>query len=196
MAGGGAARVRAAILAGGKGSRLGGEKASAELAGRPLIAYPVEAARGAGLDPFVVAKRGSGLPELDCEVVREPDEPTHPLLGIVTALEASSGNLLVLGCDMPFATARLLSWLAERDPPTVAEIGGRIEPLLAIYAPGAAERLRGALAEEAPLRAAVEALRPERVGDADLGRFGDPRRLVSSVNTEADLAEAARLLNG
>ena len=29
------------ILAGGRGSRLGGEKATAQLAGRPLIAYPL-----------------------------------------------------------------------------------------------------------------------------------------------------------
>ena len=194
MGDGRAARVRAAILAGGSGSRLGGGKATVELAGRPLIAYPLEAAVEAGLDPFVVAKRGSALPELDCEVSREPDEPTHPLLGILTALEVSDAPLLALGCDMPFVTAPLLNWLAERDPPAVAEVGSRIEPLLAIYAPADAERLRGALADEAPLGAAVEALGPERLGETQLARFGEPRRLVSSVNTESDLAEAARLL--
>jgi molybdenum cofactor guanylyltransferase len=49
------------VLAGGRGSRLGGAKAMAELAGRPLIAYPLAALAAAGLDAFVVAKPGNDL---------------------------------------------------------------------------------------------------------------------------------------
>ena len=188
-------RARAAILAGGRASRLGGEKATADLAGRPLIAYPLDAARDAGLDPLVVAKRSSILPELDCEIIGEPDDPSHPLLGILTAIDACDGPVLAVACDMPFVTAPLLSWLAEREPPMVAEIGGRLEPLLAVYGPGDAATLAIALEREAPLREAVEGLGPERVGEAELGRFGDPRTLVRSINTGADLAEAGRLVS-
>lgn len=195
MADDGAVRARAAILAGGRGRRLGGAKATADLAGRPLIAYPLESARRAGLEPFVVAKHDSALPELDSEVVREPDEPTHPLLGIVTALQAVPGPVVVIGCDMPFLTAPLLRRLAACAPPAVAEAGGRLEPLLAVYGPADAAVLRDALDEEAPLRRTVERLDPDRIGEAELGRFGDPQRLVTSVNSEADLAEAAQLLS-
>jgi molybdenum cofactor guanylyltransferase len=189
-------RVRAAILAGGEATRLGGRKPTAELAGRSLIAYPVEAARAADLDPFVVAKPDSPLPPLDCEVIREPDRPIHPLRGILTAIETAGGRVLVLGCDMPFVTPALLGWLAQREPPAVAEVDGRLEPLLAVYGPSGAPALEAALEEEAPLRRAVERLDPDRVGEAELRRFGDLRRLVRSVNTEADLAEAARLIAG
>lgn len=188
-------RVRAAILAGGRASRLGGEKATADLAGRPLIAYPLDAARGADLDPIVIAKEGSSLPDLDCEVVREPDEPVHPLLGILTAIESTAGPVLVLGCDMPFVTASLLGWLAAWKPAAVAEVDGRLEPLLAVYGPADSVPLAAALDERAPLREAVERLRPERVGEGELQRFGDPRTLVRSVNTEADLAEVALQLS-
>jgi molybdopterin-guanine dinucleotide biosynthesis protein A len=189
-------RARAAILAGGRASRLGGEKAAADLAGRPLIAYPLEAAREAGLDPVVVAKSNSSLPELGCDVLLEPDEPVHPLLGILTAIEASDAPVLALGCDMPFVTAPLLGWLAEREPPAVAEVDGRLEPLLAVYGPADAPTLRAALQDQAPLREAAERLDPERIGEAELRRFGDPRRLAMSVNTVEALAEAARLLEG
>jgi molybdopterin-guanine dinucleotide biosynthesis protein A len=189
-------RVRAAILGGGRASRLGGEKATADLAGRPLIAHPLEAARDAALDPLVVAKRGSSLPEVDCEIVREPDEPVHPLLGILTAIEACHGPVLILGCDMPFVTAPLLRWLAECEPPVVAEIEGRLEPLLAVYGSADAATLAAALEREAPLREAVERLEPLKVGEGELVRFGDPRKLVRSINTEADLAEAERLIAG
>jgi molybdopterin-guanine dinucleotide biosynthesis protein A len=190
------AKARAAILAGGRASRLGGEKATEELAGRPLIAHPLEAAREAGLDPLVVAKASSSLPQLDCEVVLEPDDPIHPLRGILTAIETTGGQVLALGCDMPFLTAPLLSWLAGLDPPAATEVEGELEPLLAVYGPAEAAPLAAALARAAPLRAAVERLEPRRVGEAQLARFGDPRLLVRSVNTEADLTEAARLLAG
>jgi hypothetical protein len=66
--------------------------------------------------------------------------------------------------------------------------------LLAIYAPDGAEVLRGVLGQEAPLRAAVEELGPQLIPETDLERFGEPERLVMSVNTEADLAAATRLL--
>jgi molybdopterin-guanine dinucleotide biosynthesis protein A len=187
-------RVRAAILAGGRASRLGGEKATAQLAGRPLITYPLDAARAAGLTPVVVAKRDSPLPELDCEVLREPDTPVHPLLGILTALEGTGGPVLALGCDMPLVTAPFLRWLAGREPPAVTSVDGRLEPLLAIYGPADARVLAAALDQEAPLRRAVERLDPERV-ETVLRRFGEPRELAMSVNTEADLDEAARLVS-
>jgi molybdopterin-guanine dinucleotide biosynthesis protein A len=66
----GASRGRAlvAILAGGQGRRM-------------------RAASDAGLDAVAVAKAGTALPALDAPVWLEPDEPVHPLLGIVTALE-------------------------------------------------------------------------------------------------------------
>jgi molybdopterin-guanine dinucleotide biosynthesis protein A len=56
----GAVKARhAAILAGGRSSRMGEPKAGIELAGRPLISYPIAAARIAGLEPLVVAKAAS-----------------------------------------------------------------------------------------------------------------------------------------
>ena len=184
--------MRAAILAGGRARRLGGEKATVELAGRPLISYPLDAAHAAGLDCLVVAKGSSTLPPLDSEIVREPDDPVHPLLGIVTALEVADGPVIVLGCDMPFVTPPLLRWLARREPTAVATVDGRLEPLLAVYGPADVAALAVALDDEAPLQAAVERLDPARVGEAELARFGDPRRLVMSINTETELAEATR----
>ena len=62
-----------AVLAGGRGRRLGGAKPAAELCGRPLVAWPLEAARAAGLEAVVVAKAGTPLPDLDVPVWIEPD---------------------------------------------------------------------------------------------------------------------------
>lgn len=187
------------MLAGGSGSRLGGTKPLARLGGRPLISYPLAAALASGHETLVIAKRRFPLPALvpGCQVAYEPDLPQHPLRGIVTALTHAAGRpVIVVGCDMPFLTARLLAWLAEIPAASsvVTVIGGRPQPLLARYAPRDLPALEGALHEQAPLRQTVRALMPRSIAEAELRRFGDPRTLCFNVNDPADLAQAEELL--
>ena len=181
-----------AVLAGGAGRRLGrGSKAAAVVAGRPLVAYPLEAL-GAVCDRVaVVCKPDTELPELDAERWDEPAEPRHPLTGIVHALEQADGPVLVCAADMPFVTAdacrTLLAAAGAGDgaPAAVAVAGGVLQPVLGVYAPDALEPLRAAIGD-VPLTGAVEALGPVRVAV--------PPALVRSVNTAEDLAEAEAAL--
>jgi molybdenum cofactor guanylyltransferase len=179
--------VIVAILAGGRGSRLGGSKALIELAGSPLIDRPLAAARAAGFDAVVVAKRGTALPPgLDASVWLEPDTPFHPLCGLVAALDAHGGPILAVACDQPWVTGELLTALAAAGP-AVAHVHGRDEPFPGHYVPAQLPVLRTALAEEASLRATLARLDPARL---DLAPFGNPERLVASINTPEDLVEA------
>lgn len=184
------------MLAGGQGSRLGEAKATAELGGRPLISYPLAAVEEAGLEPIVVAKRSSELPPLDCQVIHEPNRPQHPLCGIVAALgHAQRRPLVVVGCDMPFANARLLGWLGSiPERLAMPAVAGRLQPLLARYDQALLPALEAALEAAEPLRRTIESLRPRAIPEADLARFGDPRLLCFNVNTPADLKRAEELL--
>jgi molybdopterin-guanine dinucleotide biosynthesis protein A len=185
-----------AVLAGGAGRRLGGAKATVELAGRALIEYPLAALAAAGIEAVVVAKPETELPALGVEVVREPEEPRHPLLGIVTALRHAAGRpVLALGCDLPFVAPALLEALAAAPQPLVAAApGGDSQPLLARYSPRLLPGLEAALAREEPLRRTVASLDPRLLGDADLARFGDPARLTLNVNDSSDLRRAGDML--
>jgi molybdenum cofactor guanylyltransferase len=163
--------VIAAVLAGGRGRRMGGRKPLAEFAGAPLIERPLAAAREAGLEPVVVAKRSTPLPE-GLTVWHEPDEPFHPLLGIVTALERAEAPIVALACDQPFVPAELLARVAK---------GGAVrgEPFPARYEPEWLPELRAALEREAPVRATLEALGPATIEwDA---------AALRSINTPSDL---------
>jgi molybdenum cofactor guanylyltransferase len=209
--------VLGAVLAGGRGSRLGGAKSTAVLAGRPLISYPLGALAAAGLEAFVVAKpdtelrgrplaRQAGLkttateapgqrttaPALgDVEVIIEPTEPTHPLVGIIAALPHAGRPLVVLGCDFPFAPPALLRALAEAPEPLVVPApGGEPQPLMARWSPELLPRLEDALEREEPLRRTVASLAPRLLDDTELARFGDPARIFFNVNTPADLHAA------
>lgn len=186
------AQAIGAVIAGGHGSRIGGAKATVELAGRPLISHSLAAVEEAGLRPLVVAKADTELPPLRCTVIREDHEPRHPLCGVLAALEfCGESPLVIVGCDMPFVPAGLLAWLAEQPEPLVAPaFDGRVLPFPARYQSSLRADLRRALAEERSMASTLISLSPRLLGAAELEAFGDPARLCLNVNTTADLARA------
>jgi molybdenum cofactor guanylyltransferase len=182
--------VIGALLAGGASDRLGrGPRPAALLGGRPLASYPVRALAGVCDLVAVVCKRSTQLPELPgTERWEEPDEPRHPLTGIVHALETAGAPVLVCAADMPFVTAdacRTLLSTTSSTPAVVATEAGILQPALGLYAPAALDVLREA-PEGAPLTNAVESLNPTRVAL--------PPALLRSVDTLDDLAEAEAVL--
>jgi molybdopterin-guanine dinucleotide biosynthesis protein A len=162
-----------------------------ELAGRPLVAYPLDAAAAAGLPAVVVAKAASALPVLEVPVIHEPEQPRHPLCGIVAALRERRSPLLAVGCDMPFLTGELLTLLARsRSRATVLAVGGATQPLPALYLPEHLPALELALDRSFSLRETLASLHPLVLGERELRRLGDPRRLLFGVNDDRDLRTA------
>jgi molybdopterin-guanine dinucleotide biosynthesis protein A len=185
----------AAILAGGRSTRLGRPKPGALLAGRPLIGYPIAAAESVEVEPWVVGKPDTPLPELKCRVILEPPEPVHPLAGVIAALrEAGDRAVVAVAADMPFVEDKLIAWLASQTSATVVEALGRVQPLLARYGSADAPVLEEAVRRGVPAAQAALDLGPRIVGEADLRRFGDPGRLLFNVNTESDLRRAEEIL--
>lgn len=178
-----------AVLAGGRARRLGGDKAGVEIGRRAMIERPLEALGEVCDGVVVVCKAATALPGLPRRVERwdEPDQPRHPVTGIVHALERAGGPVLVCAADMPFVDAALLRVLlaagaAGPDAAAViAQAGGRLQPVLGLYRVRALEGLGGEAAH-APLTATVERLDPMRVEVAAAA--------VRSVNTPAELAAA------
>jgi molybdenum cofactor guanylyltransferase len=188
--------VVGAILAGGKGKRLGRPKPTELLGGRAMVEHPVAALRHAGLETVVVAKSDTPLP-VELTVWHEPAEPFHPLLGVVTALEHADGRpILACACDLPFVTAPFAAWVAERDDAlAVPRAGGRLHPLFARYTSALLPSLREALERLAPIHETLSALDPVILDESELEAFGDPERLLFNVNTPSDLVRAEALLD-
>ena len=179
-----------AVLAGGAGRRLGGTKPATVLAGRPLISYPLAALRAVLSPVAVVAKRDSPLPQVGygIELWREPDEPRHPLAGIVEALRRAEGRaVIVLACDLPLVTPGVVRALAAA-PPAVAVLaraGEEVQPLCARYDPAALAVLED-FDPAVRLQTAIAALDPAFV---DV-----PAQALLNVNDAGGLADAEGLL--
>jgi molybdenum cofactor guanylyltransferase len=183
------------ILAGGQGRRIGGTKAVVELAGRPLINYPLTAMMSALHDVAVIAKPDTVLPPLPGVTVWiERAAPQHPLVGITEALALAEGRpVLVCAADLPFVSSALIRRLAATEPGTAAAViasaAGKIQPLLGCYRPRAAELLsRWSEKPERPVREVVGAIRPLLIEVED-------QEELFNVNAPEDLLRAAAILD-
>jgi molybdenum cofactor guanylyltransferase len=181
----GISRPIGVILAGGRGERIGGAKAMVELAGRPLIAYPIQTLQAVLAEVVVVAKPDTELPPLPPHVERwaEPRKPRHPVAGIIEALSRAHGRpVLVCAADMPFITPATIRRIVATDPtgsPVVIAAGN---PLLGLYLPEAAGRLTARPDEDRPLRQLIAAIGPRTIEVDEAELF--------NVNTPADLEQA------
>ncbi len=182
------------VLAGGRGSRLGGAKATVALAGRPLLFWAFDSLRPVVGEAVVVAKPGTELPPLtDVEVWREPQEGFHPVHGILHALRrAGDRTIVVVPVDMPLVPpallARLLDAVGAGFPAAIPHAQGRLQPLCGAFTPAAFAPLAAAPAD-APLTRTLEAL-----GAVVVGAGEQEDALLVNVNTPADLARAETLL--
>jgi molybdenum cofactor guanylyltransferase len=184
-----------AILAGGAGLRIGGQKQIVELDGKPLISYPLEAVGQVLSKVAILTKTGTKLPPVSrVSVWIEPESPRHPLIGITQALALAGGRpVLVCAGDMPFVTPDLVRRLVKTDPgrapAVVACSEDRMQPLLGCYQPRALGLLSGAA------RAATGRLMDVVAGiEPVLLEVDDPEELFD-VDTPDDLLQAAAMLD-
>ena len=113
-------QVTGIVLAGGRSTRMGTDKASLPvLGGRTLVQRTVDAVAEVADEIVVVRAPGRVLPPpgspRPIRIVEDPVESEGPLVGIAAGLRAAAAPVaLVLGCDMPFLRPALLRLLAGR----------------------------------------------------------------------------------
>jgi molybdopterin-guanine dinucleotide biosynthesis protein A len=128
----------AVILAGGKSSRMGRDKAWLEVEGMPLLARQVKLVREMGAaEIFISGRPEKDYSEFGCPVLQDKFAGAGPLAGIERALAATSSSLLlVLAVDLPAMKAGFLRRLAATCTDhygAIPRLAGNIEPLAAFY---------------------------------------------------------------
>lgn len=142
----------AVILAGGKSSRMGRDKAWLEIGGRSLLARQIDCVRAAGArEVFISGRRETDYSPLGCPVLADEFTEAGPLAGIAAALAAlSEPLLLVLAVDMANMNANFLGRLHTRCSDGLGAVpvcDKIIEPLAAFYPKAAAGLIRKLLVE-------------------------------------------------
>ncbi len=190
----------AAILAGGRARRLGGQDKRALRVGRTTILERQLAALDGLVDRvFVVGGDPSAAGGARPEVVPDRLPDAGALGGLYTALcEAAGPHVLVVACDLPFVTppllARLISLAGDECDAVVPRSADGPQPLCAVYARRLAGDVRRRI-ESGRLKVQdlFETIRVREVGPAEVATFDPDGRLFFNVNTPDDLARAGRL---
>ncbi len=132
-------RVPIYILAGGKSSRFGRDKAREQLGGVPLIVQLARTVQSVASSITVVADRPDKYRDLELRTIVDSVPGLGPIGGLLTALDdcVSDGWLLVLSCDyVGVRTDWIRGLLAHRRDGTRAVVyrhSAGWEPLLALY---------------------------------------------------------------
>ena len=132
-------RVSVVVLAGGRSSRLGRDKALLAIDGQPMLARTVQTLATLTDDLIVVSNELASYGSLGLPVRLVPDDRpgVGSLMGIYSGLKvARHPHALVVACDMPFLNLSLLQYMlpmAEGYDVVIPRLNGMFEPLHAIY---------------------------------------------------------------
>lgn len=145
--------VTTVILAGGQGSRMGGDKGLQELHGRPLIAWVIDALRGQGAEIVISANDNVARYAAFGYPVIADTVPGYagPLAGVHAAMQHAENEWVASApCDTPFLPDDLIARLlaaAQDAEAAFAVAGGRRHPTIAIYRKRVLPRLDHYLAQ-------------------------------------------------
>ena len=168
--------ILGAIIAGGRATRFGSDKAAALLDGAPLIERAARILGPWTVETIVVGRAWPGFESV-------PDRPAPdlgPLGGLAGALHHARArgfdHVLTIGCDMPIVPAELIERLVASGTSYCADA-----PILGVWPAALAEVL------EAHLSSA---------GDRSIRRWADAQGIVATraaaplpnINTPGDLA--------
>jgi molybdopterin-guanine dinucleotide biosynthesis protein A len=195
--------VSCIILAGGRSTRLGRNKAFETIDHKSLLERAVSCLSSFRSEIIVVAAKDSSLPRIagypELRVVTDIYPGKGSLGGIYTGLANSEEfHNLVVACDMPFLNLRLLRYmidLAGEFDVVIPKVNDEVlEPLHAVYSRNCISPLEFLIKQN---RLSILELFPmvkvRNVLDSEIDRF-DPHHLsFFNINTEADLRQGLKL---
>lgn len=188
--------VAAAILAGGKATRMGGRpKSFLVVEGIRIVDRQLAVLRPLFEEILLVANDPEPYRELGLPIIGDPAEAElgqGPLLGIWAALAAARAErVLVLACDMPWISAEALRLVADPELPedvVVPVVDGWPEPLFARYHHRCVGPIRARLAAgERKITRFFDDVTVRRLEEPVLRAVDPTLRFLSNCNAPDDL---------
>jgi molybdopterin-guanine dinucleotide biosynthesis protein A len=189
--------VTGIVVAGGKGTRLGGrDKAFLEIDGEPIIARTLRTLRPLFEQIVVVTFHPERFGGFDVDVTGDVYPGCGPLAGVHAGLLASRApHAFVVACDMPRIDPDVIRFLIDRidagpggADAIVPRWEGDVEPLHAVYA----RRCASAMADDLErgcraIRDFLGGARVDYVPEHVLASLPGSRGSFTNVNTPAEL---------
>jgi molybdopterin-guanine dinucleotide biosynthesis protein A len=126
-----------AILAGGKSTRMGKDKATFKFGNQTLIEQVYNVAHHVYKDIIIISSLHKALAGIEAPVLEDIIPVQSPLVGIASALvHAKTPYVFVLACDMPYVTKEAMVYMMDEvrgEDVVIPKTRMGHEPLHAIY---------------------------------------------------------------
>lgn len=203
--------LSAAVLAGGRSSRMGRDKALLPLVpgGPPMIQLAIDRVRAIADDITIVSESRPGYDAFGLDVVPDDFRGAGALGGIATGVRhAIHDHCLVVACDMPFLSEALLRRMAEeprdydvlvpRLPGQSRQGGGMVyQTLHAIFGRRCLGPIAAQLAAGNPqVIGFFPSVRVRELDEADVRRFDPDLESFFNANTPEAAAHARARIEG
>ena len=195
------------VLAGGKSSRMGRDKALLEIDRMPMISRAVKLAETATGGAATVIGAPETFREFGFQVVADDWPLAGPLGGIATALRVTNSEWnLILACDLPHLSSEWLGYLIHRAQSSAADAVLAVnehwtEPLCAAYRKNCEALVRDAVANgRRKVQDCVAGLRRqgrlECVEPSEWKAFDSDGTLFKNMNSPQDYLDAKARFGG
>ena len=192
--------ISAAVLAGGKSSRMGKNKALLSLNGKTLIEHVTSAALAVAEPVQVITDSPKDYTFLMLPMLADEIANLGPLGGIYTALKhCKTPHCLILACDLPFLSLELMRFLSENAGTAdvfAIDAGKGVEPLCAVYSKNCLPAIEAQIAKQDYKVARLFEQVNARVVRLHPGHSLYAANLFHNVNTPEDFEQAASWLAG
>lgn len=191
------------VMAGGRNTRYGALKALETVGGVRIIDRVIAALRAVTPDVVLITNDPADYASVDLPWRGDRQPGLGALGGLDAALrwaeQLGHDGILTLACDMPFASAALLSRIAQERASAdvmVPESTNRrgIEPLCAWYSVQCLPAIEAALQRaDHRMISFHDAVRVKRIPIEEVESYGDPAILFLNVNTRAEREHAEQV---
>ena len=127
-------KMIAIILAGGKSSRMGQDKASMILGGKTVIQHVIDNLFFVFEEIFISGNHNNY--PISKGIIKDVTTQKGPIGGIRSALEFCQEDIFVCSCDMPFVSSDLIKNILQKkieNRINVVRFGEKLYPVLGIY---------------------------------------------------------------
>lgn len=170
---------------------MGRDKALLPLGDTTVIAFLIKRLRQVCDEIIVVTRQKQSYPHLDARVVFDVMTDTFSLGGLYSGLLQSPAQTnFVCACDMPLIAPPLVSFLFEQladYDAVVPRIGGRAEPLCAVYAKSCLPAIHACLLDhDLRMSGWLTRVRTRFIAEKELRNHDPELHSFLNLNTETD----------
>lgn len=182
----------AIILAGGKNTRMGINKAFLKVNQTKIIDYQVDTLRSLCDEVIIVTNKPEDFEYLGVSLIEDLIKDRGPLSGIYSGLSvATSPYALVMACDMPYLDRKLIEFMFKECSgyDAVVPVSNRhLQPLHAIYSKNCLKPIIASV-ENLTLKVSsfYNQVSVRYISETEIKNFVNPERAFFNINTPDDL---------